>query len=242
MSTPALLGTLTRAAAQLHERTGAPVAVLDLGGGTGTLAVPLAQQGHHVTVVDPSADALAALARRAREGGIEGSVVGIQGDSDTLAASIGEQRFDLVCCHETLEFVDSPAQTLAAIAVVLSPGGVLSLVLVGRLAEALSKTVAGDFARARAILTDPDGRWGAGDPLPRRFDLDQAQELLGEAGFTVDAVEGVGVLRNLVPSALVASDQARDELAQLENLLVAPTERAGLRVLGESLHVLARRT
>ena len=35
--------------------------VLDVGGGSGTLAVPLAQGGHDVTVVDPSADALATL-------------------------------------------------------------------------------------------------------------------------------------------------------------------------------------
>ena len=35
--------------------------VVDAGGGTGGFAVPLAGQGHRVTVVDPSPDALAAL-------------------------------------------------------------------------------------------------------------------------------------------------------------------------------------
>ena len=44
--------------------------VLDVGGGTGGLAVPLAALGHRVTVVDPSPDALAALARRASESGV----------------------------------------------------------------------------------------------------------------------------------------------------------------------------
>src|SRR3712207_8582015 len=44
--------------------------VLDVGGGSGTLAVPLAEAGHDVTVVDPSADALATLRRRAETAGV----------------------------------------------------------------------------------------------------------------------------------------------------------------------------
>ena len=44
---------------------GTPLRVLDVGGGSGMFAVPLARLGHDVTVVDPSADALATLRRRA---------------------------------------------------------------------------------------------------------------------------------------------------------------------------------
>ncbi|MEO9151806.1 MAG: methyltransferase domain-containing protein, partial [Lapillicoccus sp.] len=45
------VGELVRAqSAQL----GRPLQVLDLGGGTGGLAVPLAELGHSITVVDPS--------------------------------------------------------------------------------------------------------------------------------------------------------------------------------------------
>jgi SAM-dependent methyltransferase len=56
--------------------------VLDIGGGTGGFAVRVAGLGHRVTVVDPSPDALAALARRAREDGVE--VAGQQGDLGSL--------------------------------------------------------------------------------------------------------------------------------------------------------------
>src|SRR4029077_10422597 len=46
--------------------TGRPALdIVDVGGGTGGLAVPFAALGHHVTVVDPSPDALAAAQRRA---------------------------------------------------------------------------------------------------------------------------------------------------------------------------------
>jgi len=50
--------------------TGRPTLdIIDVGGGTGGLAVPFAALGHNVTVVDPSPDALAAAQRRAAEAG-----------------------------------------------------------------------------------------------------------------------------------------------------------------------------
>src|SRR5437773_1006216 len=50
--------------------TGRPTLdIIDVGGGTGGLAVPFAALGHNVTVVDPSPDALAAAPRRAAEAG-----------------------------------------------------------------------------------------------------------------------------------------------------------------------------
>jgi len=44
--------------------------VVDVGGGTGGFAVPLAELGHRVTVVDPSPDALDSFERRAGESGV----------------------------------------------------------------------------------------------------------------------------------------------------------------------------
>ena len=67
---------------------GRPLRVLDLGGGTGGTAVPLAAAGHDVTVVDPSPDALASLARRAAETGTSPRIHPVQGDTDT----VGEPR------------------------------------------------------------------------------------------------------------------------------------------------------
>ncbi|MDX6222512.1 MAG: hypothetical protein QOD91_1566, partial [Frankiales bacterium] len=64
-----------------HERAGQPMLdILDAGGGTGGFAVPLAELGHRVTVVDPSPDSLAALERRAAEADIR-TIRGVQGDA-----------------------------------------------------------------------------------------------------------------------------------------------------------------
>ncbi len=237
----AVVSAVLTHAQQAADALGRPLDVLDLGGGTGGVAVPLAEAGHRVTVVDPSPDALAALARRAREADVHDNLTSVQGDGDTLGSALAGQRFDLVCCHGALEFVDDPATTLRAISDSLLPGGTLSLLATGRLAVVFAKAIAGEFAQARAALTDPDGRWGRTDPLPRRFDLDGLEALLPGAGLRVLQVRGTNTLGHLVPATFIDSDADRAALAELDELLVSGPGREFLRTLGNGLHLFARR-
>jgi SAM-dependent methyltransferase len=235
----AVVASVSRLADEHSQRLGRPLDVLDLGGGTGGVAVPLAEAGHRVTVVDPSPDALAALARRAREAGITDQVVGVQGDGDSLGAVLAGRQVDLACCHGTLEFVDDPDATLRAVAAALRPGGVLSLLVSGRLAVVFAKAIAGEFGQARAALTDPSGRWGSSDPLPRRFDLDEVESLLVRTGFTVLDARGSNILGHLVPASLIDSEADRAALTELDELLTGHG-RELLKTLGHGLHVVAR--
>lgn len=226
---------------------GRPLRVLDLGGGTGGLAVPLAELGHDVTVVDPSPDALAALQRRACEAEVAGRITARQGDADNLVDAVGgtlpDHAFDLVCCHGVLEVVDDPAAALHAVATVLAPGGHLSLLVAGRLAIVLAKALAGDFSQSLEALTSADGRWGRADPLPRRFDLEQLTRLLVDAGFTTEQVHGVRVFVDLVPPGALDSAADRQALAELEQAAAThPHYAAVLGSLGAGLHALARVT
>ena len=218
---------------------GRPLRVLDLGGGTGGLAVPLAELGHEVTVVDPSPDALASLSRRSAERGVAERVTAVQGDADSLAEIIGDRPLDLVCCHGTLEVVDDPAATLSALARVLAPGGHLSLVAAQRLAVVLARALAGQFAAAHEALVSPDGRWGATDPLPRRFDAATLRSMVEDAGLSVVDAHGIRIFSDLVPSALLDSESDRAALLALEQ--AASRHPSGLGRLGAAVHVLARR-
>jgi len=218
---------------------GRPLRVLDLGGGTGGLAVPLAELGHEVTVVDPSPDALASLSRRSAERGVADRVTAVQGDTDSLGDLVGDQPRDLVCCHGTLEVVDDPQATLSALAAVLAPGGHLSLVSAQRLAVVLARALAGQFAAAHQALVSPDGRWGTADPLPRRFDAAALQALVEAAGLTVVDVHGIRLFSDLVPSALLDSEADRVALLELEE--AASRHPGGLGQLGAAVHVLGRR-
>src|SRR5258706_11305154 len=148
-------------------RAGRPLTAVDVGGGTGGFAVPLAQAGHRVTVVDASPDALAALTRRAAEAGVADRIAAVQGDGDRLAGLIPLGEADLVLCHSLLEVVDDPAEVVAALAATLRPGGALSLVVANRAAAVLSRAMSGHLDTAAGLLTDPDGRAGPGDKLRR---------------------------------------------------------------------------
>ncbi|MET8093981.1 methyltransferase domain-containing protein, partial [Micromonospora sp. NPDC005220] len=101
--------------AELDRRGDAELTVLDVGGGTGGFAVPLARAGHRVTVVDASPDALAALTRRAAEAGVADRIAAVQGDGDALAGLVEPAGVDLVLCHAVLEVVDDPAPVVAAL-------------------------------------------------------------------------------------------------------------------------------
>ncbi|HEY5246819.1 MAG TPA: methyltransferase domain-containing protein, partial [Dermatophilaceae bacterium] len=107
--TSAVWESLRAVVVEREEQLGRHLRVVDLGGGTGGMAVPLAQLGHHVTVIDPSLDALASLYRRAGDSGVAERVLAVQGDAANLLEVHPETDADLVCCHGALEFVDDPA-------------------------------------------------------------------------------------------------------------------------------------
>ena len=219
----------------IAARASSGLDVLDVGGGTGGFAVPLAVLRHRVTVVDPSPDALASLQRRADEVGV--TVTATQGDAAGLLDIVGRGSADLVLCHGVLEHVDDVALAVAALAAVLRPGGTLSVLAANRNAVVVARAIAGRFAEARHALTDPDGRWGPGDPLPRRFTETDLRDVLAAGGLQVQGVHGVRVVADLVPGSVVDLEPgAADALVELERLAA---ERPELRAVATQLHVLA---
>jgi S-adenosylmethionine-dependent methyltransferase len=213
--------------------------VLDLGGGSGVSAVPLAELGHRVTVLDASADALATLQRRAADAGVAERVTAVQGDVERLPAAVPTGAYDLVLCHGLLEVVDSPAATLAAVAGALRAGGCASVLAAGRAAAVLARALGGRVADALRMVADPAGRSGAGDGMLRRFDADGLGALVTAAGLRVESVHGVRVVADLVPGVVLDGQPgAVDALRELEFAVAALPP---YRDIAAQLHVLARR-
>lgn len=220
--------------------------VLDLGGGSGGFAVPVARLGHRVTVVDPSPDALAALARRIGRGAgaprppaPELSIRAVQGDATDLGTVVPAASYDVLVCHGVLEHVDDVAVALRSVAGAVRPGGLVSVVVANRLAAVLARALGGHFADARRVLADPDGRWGPADPLRRRFLRAELVAALQAAGLHVEQVRGARVLGDLVPGSLVdAAPGSATELGELERALA---DHPGFLDIASALHVLARR-
>jgi SAM-dependent methyltransferase len=214
--------------------------VLDAGGGSGGFAVPLAQLGCDVTVVDPSPDSLAALERRAAETGSSELVRALQGDAAGLAELVDAAAYDAVLCHSVLEVVDDPADAVRGITHAVRPGGVASVLTANRPAAVLARASAGRLGEARRLLADPTGSAGEGDPLVRRFTLGELRTLLDAGGLRPRTVHAVRVFTDAVPPTLLDTDPgAVDELLALER---AAAELPDYLSLATQLHVLADRT
>jgi S-adenosylmethionine-dependent methyltransferase len=234
---------------EVLEDSGGPsgASVVDIGGGTGGFAVRVAELGHQVTVIDPSPDALAILARRAEESGVAERVTGRQGDLATLpdlvrdlgprGAAGGETggTIDVVLCHGVLEIVDDPAAALGVLAAVLRPGGTLSLLVNQRHAAVVTRAMAGHFQQARALLDDSPGSGGT----TRRFTADEVTAVLDQAGFDTRALHAVRVFVDLVPSSLV--DLEPGAAAALVELEQAVASRPEYLALGTQIHAVAVR-
>jgi S-adenosylmethionine-dependent methyltransferase len=228
--------------AELARRAGERLAVVDVGGGTGRFAVPLAVAGHDVTVIDASPDALAALTRRAAEAGVADRVRAQQGDADDLAELVPAGSADLVLCHSLLEVVDGPAEVAAALAATLRPGGTASVLVANRAAAVLHRALGGHLATAAALLTaDDPGAVAAGprDVPRRRYDTDALTALLSGAGLVVEQVHGVRVVADLVPGSLLEGEPGSVEA--LVAFELAAADRPPYRDIATQLHAFARR-
>ncbi|WP_243793208.1 bifunctional 2-polyprenyl-6-hydroxyphenol methylase/3-demethylubiquinol 3-O-methyltransferase UbiG [Saccharopolyspora gloriosae] len=214
---------------------GRPPRVLDVGGGSGVWAVPLASAGCEVTVVDPSPNALATLQRRAADAGVAQLITALQGDTEALHAYAPPGGADLVLGHGLLEYVDDVGASLNSLVAATAPGGAVSVLVSNRYAAVLARALAGRPADALHVLQDPDGRHdGEGDTVLRRFDGDELARRMREAGLAVDLVQGQGVFTDLVPGS-VHEGQGADTLADLERAAAATPP---LRDIATRLHAI----
>jgi S-adenosylmethionine-dependent methyltransferase len=226
-------------AAARQRRGGRAPVVLDVGGGSGVWAVPLAAAGCEVTVIEPSPNALATLHRRAAEAGVE--ITAIQGDTDALDRLVPLGAADLVLGHGLLEVVDDVGVAVAALTAACALGGAVSILVANRYAAVLYRALAGRLVDARRLLESESGQLaGSGESVQRRFDVAGLEAALKEAGLVVEILQGHGVVSDIVPGAVLETNPgAADALAQLE--LVAAS-RPPLRDVAARLHALARRT
>src|ERR1700723_2323216 len=104
----------------LPQQAEQPLRALDLGCGTGATAIRLARLGIHVTAVDCSAAMLDIARRAALEGGVAEKIVVKHGEASQLASLFPARSFDVILCHNILEYVDDPAAVLRDAA--LAPG------------------------------------------------------------------------------------------------------------------------
>ncbi|RLL70198.1 class I SAM-dependent methyltransferase [Streptomyces sp. Z26] len=198
--------------------------VLDAGLGNGAQALRLARAGHRVTGLeqDPALRALAAEALRAEPEEIRARVSIVAGGGQDTGAHFLPGAFDVVLCHGVLLEARDPGSTLAGLARVLAPGGLLSLLLRNDAALAMYPGRTGDWDAALAAFDFPD----------RAYRLEALTALLGGIGTPLRQWYGVGVF-------------GREPEEPGDGRVLAAEERAGrtdpYRAVASMLHLCAVR-
>ncbi|HEY3888204.1 MAG TPA: methyltransferase [Caulobacteraceae bacterium] len=182
--------------------------ILDVGGGDGGDALPLALAGHSLTVLDPSAPMLDKLAEDAVAAGVGDRIAGLQGDIDSIA-DLDLPGFDLVLCHFVLQYLDDLGGPLGQLLAAVRPGGYISLIAPNRPGEVLAKAARGvDPAAAFALLDAETNRTLTFDHAVRRIDAETAIDALQCAGSAPIARFGGRIINDLLPDSAPKADPA----------------------------------
>jgi len=188
---------------------------LDLGGGTGANAIRLARLGLHITVLDASLPMLEFAHRAARNAGLEEKIALKHGDAAELASLFPVGSFDLILCHNVLEFVDNPCAVLRDAACALrDPSGMISVLVRNQPGEVLKAALLNaDLAAAEDSLSAEWGDESLYGGKVRLFTRGSLRAMLAQASFKVTAERGVRVLSDYLPSKISRNDEYEQILA-----------------------------
>jgi len=207
-----------------------PATVLDVGGGTGVVAVPLTERGYHVTMLEPSEGMLDVARQRVASSGAHVEL--IQGAVEDVT-ELARGPFGAICCHAVLLYLDDPAAHLTALRAVAAPGAVLSLLEKNRLALSMRPGLRGEYSEAIRVLDDPVASGNLGIPNRSRS-VEEWTDLLSATGWRVDSWVGIRLFSDLAPDDLSADRS--DELVRLER---EAGRREPYRSVARLIHVSA---
>lgn len=213
-----------------------PLRVLDAGGGQGQFSLPLAANGHSVTLCDISAEMLALAKAHAETQAISG-IEFLQCSIQSLAGQVvaGDRApFDLVICHSVLEWVVDQQGLIRVLGTLARCEGFISLTFYNRHGLVMKNLLRGK----RSSILDERFVPSAGSLTPTR-PLDPAQVLvwINDAHWQTICHSGIRVFHDLLLTEEGRAMPAADLLA----LELELSRHEPYRALGRYQHVLAKR-
>jgi S-adenosylmethionine-dependent methyltransferase len=223
----------------LQREAAAKHRALDVGGGTGFASVQIARLGYEVVLLDGSEQMLGIARQDADACGVTPRISFCHDETGQLRELFAAESFDVVVCHNLLEYSEDPAATVRDIAHVLGMDGVMSVLVRNRAGEVLKEAVkSGDWKLATANLTAEtvvDTLYGNRMRLFAPADL---QEMLTGAGLEAVAEHGVRVFFDYLGMEN-PTDETYAQIFELESKLGARPE---FFAIARYIQVIARRS
>ena len=227
---------LTRHVPHLHG-----LKVLDAGGGNGQASLPIAESGATVDVVDSSMAMLHDLETTATASGMQERINAHMQDIRSIPELFQSGTFDLLICHNVIQYHPAWDELLVAMSAPLKTGGVLSLVVRNWYAEPYRIDVNTHTAEELPALLDRTrGPSRVFDADVLFFSSAFLQEWLQKQGFDILGDYGLLCRPDEVPNALAAgSDQLL--LEKLQALESAMGDRLPYKHTARYLQIVARK-
>jgi len=217
-----------------------PLHVLDAGGGNGLDAIPLAQQGHAVTVLDYSAEMLAEARRNAAENSVAERMTFQQAELAAISVLFPEASFDLALCHNVVQYVDDVEAAFKTLRHALRPGGLISMICVNRYSEVYRQAFQQLKLDAAHASLDAHTIMATIFGVPVQvYAAEELRQFLQAAGFSVVGEYGLRCVCDYIPDNDIKNDPAF--FAQLERLEYALTDKYPYHLLARYCQVIARK-
>jgi S-adenosylmethionine-dependent methyltransferase len=202
---------------------------IDVGGGTGITSIALARLGFEVALLDSSSATVEIAARRAMEAEVSEKITLKQGDASDLATLFQQELFDVVVCHNLLEYVNDPEAVLRdAVRLMRDSSGVLSVLVRNQAGEVLKASLnGGDLAAAERNLSAEWGHESLYGGAVRLFSQDSLEAMLTKSGLKIIGRRGVRVLSDYLPKKISRSDNY-DRIFVFERKLATRHEFVGI--------------
>ncbi len=212
---------------------------LDVGGGTGFASVELARMDYGVVLLDSSEQMLRIAAQQAEACSVTPRISFCHAETGQLRELFAAESFDVVVCHNLLEYTEVPSTSVCDIAHVLRKNGVLSLLVRNRAGEVLKDAVKSrDWKLATANLTaDTVVDTLYGNRL-RLFAPTDLQGMLARSGLEIVAAHGVRVFFDYL-GLEAPTDATYSQISELESTL---GERPEFFAIARYIQLIARRS
>ncbi len=215
--------------------------VLDVGGGSGELALRLVQRGYRVWLLD-YAPAMLEQAQRAAQVLPESARARLNlcpMAVDDAPRSFAPGFFDVITCHTLIEYLADPRMALSSLVGLLADGGLLSISFVNRYAEVLRKVWSqADPVGALASLENGTFCATLFDVPGKAYTAEEVGQWLAELGLTVVTRHGIRAFADYVPREHLEEPTFFESLLRLE---LAVASRAPYKLLARYVHLIAHK-